>query len=166
MKIIYSTFSIGCYSLIYMKCARKTLQVANWNKETFLYIWKYKCTYVPFNQGKKIFWVNCKKWPGGWGRGGVKIIKVKKQKGLKYFCAISTMTEDIGLYGLIRRTALFSRLLRQARDTEDLFWPGSPRDKKINNKQEDHGLHRSPKKTVSSNQLTHLCKAIRLYHII
>ena len=69
---------------------------------------------------KQSFGLTAKNGQGD-GGGGVKIIKVKKQKGLKYFCAISTMTQDIGLYGLIRRTALFSRLLRQARDTEDLF---------------------------------------------
>ena len=39
---------------------------------------------------------------------------------------IPAMTRDLGLQGLIRRTALFSHLWRQARDTEDLIYPRNP----------------------------------------
>ena len=41
--------------------------------------------------------------------------------GLCFLHVILAMTQDFGLYGLIQGIALFWRLLRQTRDTEDLL---------------------------------------------
>ena len=39
--------------------------------------------------------------------------------------ATLSVTRVLGICGILRRTAPFSLLVRQARDTEDLFYPGS-----------------------------------------
>ena len=43
--------------------------------------------------------------------------------GRDLYRATSAMKRDLGLYGLIRKTAPLHRLLRQARGTEDLIYP-------------------------------------------
>ena len=44
-----------------------------------------------------------------------------ERTGRDLYRARLVMTEDLGLQVLVRMTVLFSRLLRQARGTEDLF---------------------------------------------
>ena len=48
--------------------------------------------------------------------------------GRDIYRAIPDKTRDLGIRGLIRSTALFSRLTRQARVTADLLCPGFQRD--------------------------------------
>ena len=51
-----------------------------------------------------------------------------KHAGRDLYRAIAAMTRVPGLHGLTLRPAPFSPLLIQARDCEDLFLPGLPRD--------------------------------------
>ena len=66
-----------------------------------------------------------------WSRcfiAGEKLQNLGRSSGRDLYRATPALTRSLGFCGLTRRTKLFSRLLPQDKDIEDLFKPGSPRD--------------------------------------
>ena len=66
-----------------------------------------------------------------WSRcyiAGEELQNLGRSSGKDLYRATPALTRSLGFCGLTHRTKLFSRLLPQDKDIEDLIKPGSPRD--------------------------------------